>query len=217
MLDGHHVVCLAGEDRLRGVSLRVHCAEGDDCPGQVGECLQQLPDRGDLIGFLVRGDLAEDGADAVRQGRDQVRGLPAFPLRAADGLAVDRDDEPAAGPHGPGPQPGAEDPVEHIGADQGERATVGGLLRRAAFRAEYGQRFRPGVGGPLPDRGERPRAGDDRRDPGGEQPGQRVPAAAPFPRIGDLGKEMEKVLAAGSRHGRRCHRRAESSWQAMVA
>ena len=53
MLDGHHVVCLAGEDRLRGVSLRVHRVDGDDCPGQVGECLQQLPDRGDLIGLLV--------------------------------------------------------------------------------------------------------------------------------------------------------------------
>ena len=25
------------------------------------------------------------------------------------------------------------------------------------------------------------------------------------------------MLAAGSRHGRRCHRRAESSWQAMVS
>jgi hypothetical protein len=72
---------------------------------------------------------------------------------------------------------------------------------------------RQSVGGPLPDRGERPRAGDDRRDPGGEQPGQRVPPAAPLPRVGDLGKEAEEVLAAGSRHGRRCHRRAESSWQ----
>jgi len=44
-----------------------------------------------------------------------------------------------------------------------------------------------------------------------------VMPAAPFPRVGDLGKEMEKVLAAGIRHGRRCHRRAESSWQAMVS
>ena len=50
--------------------------------------------------------------------------------------------------------------------------------------------------------------GDHRRDPDGEQPGQRVPAAAPLARVRDLGKEIEKVLAAGSRHGRRCHRRA---------
>ena len=44
-----------------------------------------------------------------------------------------------------------------------------------------------------------------------------MPPAAPLPRIGNLGEEMEKVLAAGSRYGRRCHRRAESSWQAMVS
>jgi hypothetical protein len=41
--------------------------------------------------------------------------------------------------------------------------------------------------------------------------------AALLPRVGDLGKEIEKVLAAGSRHERRCHRRAVSSWQAMVS
>ena len=84
----------------------------DDRAGQVGERLQQVPHRGDLVGLRVHGDLAEDRADAVRQGRDQVRGLPVLVLRAADGLAVDRDHQPAAGPHGPGLQPGTEDPVE---------------------------------------------------------------------------------------------------------
>jgi hypothetical protein len=44
-----------------------------------------------------------------------------------------------------------------------------------------------------------------------------MPAASLLPRVRDLGKETEKMLAAGSRHGRRCHRRAESSWQAMVS
>jgi hypothetical protein len=102
------------------------------------------------------GDLAEDRADAVRQGRDQVRGLPVLSLRAPDGLAVDRDDQPAAGLRSPGPQPGTENVVEHIGADQGERAAEGGLLRRAANRAERGQGVRAGIGGPLADRGERP-------------------------------------------------------------
>ena len=68
--------------------------------------------------------------------------------------------------------------------------------------------LRPGVGGPLPDRGERPRPRDHRRDPDGQQPGQRMPAAAPLPRVRDLGKEIEQVLAAGSRDRRRCHRRA---------
>jgi hypothetical protein len=49
---------------------------------------------------------------------------------------------------------------------------------------------------------------DHRRDADGEQPGQRVPPPAPLPRVRDLGKEIEQVLAAGSRNRRRCHRRA---------
>jgi len=171
MLDGHHVVCLAGEDGLRGVVLGVHGVDREDCSGQAGERLQQLPHRGDLVRLLLDGDLAEDRADAVRQRCHQMRSLPGLAPRAADGLAVDGDHQPASGPHGPGMQPGAEDPVEHVGADQGERAPERGLLRRPAHRAECGQRLRPGVGGPLPDRGERLRARYDRRDPDGEQPG----------------------------------------------
>jgi hypothetical protein len=208
MLDGHHVVRPAGGDDLRGVALRVHRIDRDDCPGQVGERPQQVPHRGNLVGPGVHGDLAEDRADAVRQGRDQVRGLPGLVLRAADGLAVDGDDQPAADPYGPRPQPGAENPVQHVHADQGERAPERGLLRRAADRAQPGQHVRPGVGSPLPDSGERPRPRDHRRDTDGEQPGQRVPPPAPLARVRDLGKEIEKVLAAGSRNGRRCHRRA---------
>jgi hypothetical protein len=72
----------------------------------------------------------EDRADPVRQGRDQLRGLPVLAPRAADGLAVDRDHQPTAGPHSPRPQPGTQHPVENIGAGQGERAAEGRLLRR---------------------------------------------------------------------------------------
>ena len=143
--------------------------------------------------------------------------FPVLFLRAADGLAVDSDDQPAAGLHGPGPEPGTEDPVEHVGADQGERAAEGGLLRRSAHRAQHRQRLRAGIGGPLPDRGERPRPRDHRRDPHGQQPGQRMPAPAPLPRVRDLGKEIEKVVAAGSRDRRRWHRRAGPSRQATLA
>jgi hypothetical protein len=42
----------------------------DDRPGQVSERFQQFPDGRDLIGLRVHGDLAEDRADTVRQGRD---------------------------------------------------------------------------------------------------------------------------------------------------
>ena len=208
MLDGHHVVGAPAGDDLRGVMLGVHCVDRDDRGGETGERFQQFPDGGDLVGLRVHGGLPEDRADAVRQRRDQVRGLPGLALRAADGLAVDGDHQPPAGLHRPGVQPGAENPVEHIGADQGEGTPERGLLRRAAGRAQPGQHLLAGIGGPLPDRGERPRPRDHRRDPDGEQPRQRVPATAPLPRVRDLGEETEQVLAAGSRNRRRCHRRA---------
>jgi hypothetical protein len=75
---------------------------------------------------------------------------------AADGLAAGRDYQPAAGLRRPGVKPGANDLVEHVRADQGERAPERGLLRRPADRSEPGQHAGPGIGGPLADRGERP-------------------------------------------------------------
>jgi hypothetical protein len=117
MLDGHHVAGAPAGDDLRGVMLRVHRVDRDNCGGEAGERFQQVPHGGDLIGLRLHGDLPEDRADPVRQGRDQVRGLPGLVLRAADGLPVDGDDQPAAGPHRPRPQPGTEGAVENIGAD----------------------------------------------------------------------------------------------------
>jgi hypothetical protein len=100
-------------------------------------------------------------------------------------------------------QPGAEDPVQHVGADQSERAAERGLLRRPPGRAQHGQHLRAGIGGPLPDRGERPRSRDHRCDPDGQQPGQRMPPPPPLPRVRDLGQEIEEMLAASSRNRRR--------------
>jgi len=138
------------------VPLCVQGAGRDDRPGQVSERLQQFPDGRDLIGLRVHGGLAEDRADTLRQGRDQVRGF-LFPVPgAADGLAVDRDYQPAAGLRRPGVKPGANDLAGHARADQGERAPERGLLRRPADRSEPGQHVGPGIGGPLADRGERP-------------------------------------------------------------
>jgi hypothetical protein len=137
----------------------------------------------------------------------------AFPfllLCAADGLSVDGDHQPAACLHGPRPQPRTEDPGEHIRADHG--ATGRRKVDSSAgprTRAECGQGLRAGVGGPPPDRGERPRTPDHRRDPDGQQPSQRMPAAALLPGVRDLGKETEEVLAPGSRNKQRCHRRAD--------
>jgi hypothetical protein len=100
-LTGHHVIGAPADDELRGVVLRVHCADRDDRGGEAGERFQQLPHCGDLVRFRVHGNLPEDCADAVGQCRDQVRGLPGLALRTADRLAADRDHQPAADPHGP--------------------------------------------------------------------------------------------------------------------
>jgi hypothetical protein len=70
MLDGHHVVGTLAQEDLPGVMLRVHCVDRDDCGGEAGERLQQVSHRGDLVRLRLHGDLAEDRADAVRQGRD---------------------------------------------------------------------------------------------------------------------------------------------------
>jgi hypothetical protein len=204
MLDDHHVIRVPARDDLRGVMLGVQCVHRDHGARQVGERFQQVPHGGDLIRLRVHGDLPEDRADSVGQRRDQVRGLPGLVLRAADGLAVNGDDQPSAGPHRSGVQPGAEDLVQLARADQGERAAEGGLLGRAAGRAQPREHLRAGVGGPLAERGAPPRPRGHRRDPDGQQPGQRMPAAAPLARVRDLGQQLEQVLAAGSsHHGRR--------------
>jgi hypothetical protein len=102
---------------MRRVVLRVQRVDRDDRPGQVSERFQQFPDGGDLVRLRGHGDLAEDRAGAVREGRDQVRGLPGCVLGTADGFSVDGDHQAAAGLHRPGVQPGAENLVEHVRAD----------------------------------------------------------------------------------------------------
>jgi hypothetical protein len=67
-------------------------ADCDDRARQVGEGLQQVPDGRDLVALRAYGDLAEDRADAVGQGRDQVRGLPVLvAFFAANGHGTPRD------------------------------------------------------------------------------------------------------------------------------
>ena len=130
--------------RRRNSVVAVQALEADGQAPQRRRHAGRVPGPGgDLVALRVRGDPPEDRADAAGQRRDQVRGLPVPALRAADGLAVDRDHEPTSRPDRPGPQPRAQDPVEDIGAEQGERAPAGGLARRPAVRAEHGQRRRP--------------------------------------------------------------------------
>jgi len=53
-------------------------------------------------------------------------------------------------------QPYTENPVENICADQGKGPPERRFVRRAASRAQHGERPGAGIGSPLPDRRKRP-------------------------------------------------------------
>ena len=90
---------------------------------------------------------------------------------AADGLAVDGDHQPTADLHGPGVQPGAENPVQHVGADQGERAPE----RRTPPPPRGPRPARPGPGRPRRPTARSRRTTSTPRSP----PRSRRPAARP--------------------------------------
>jgi len=123
-------------------------------------------------------------------------------------LPSTRDHQSAAGVHGPGQQPGAENPVQRIGADQRERPAERGLLRWASRRAQHGQDLRAGIGAHCPIAANDLDPAITAAIPTASSPASGCRRPRLFRRVRDLGKEIEKVLAAGSRNRRRCHRRA---------
>jgi hypothetical protein len=129
--------------------------------------------------------------------------FPSLPFAPRTVLPSTAITSPAAGRCGPRPQPRPENRVEYVCADLGERAPAGRLAGRAAGRAQAGEHVGAGVGGPLADRGGRPRPGGHRRDPHGEQTGQRVAPAALLPLVRNLGQQTRMRLAAGSGNQRR--------------
>lgn len=91
-----------------------------------------------------------------------------------------------------------------------------------ACRAQTRKHVAARISGPLADRGERSRARDHRGDPDREQPGQRMTTTALVAWVGDLGEQIEQVLALrlarASRHRRRWRRRVGvPSWQSTVS
>jgi hypothetical protein len=138
---------------------------------------------------------------------------------AAQGLAVHGDRLP------PGPgrrrwggcwgllagQPGADGVVQRIRVDAGQHPAHGGLAGWAegagqgvAADPQRGQHPSGRVSGPLPDRGQRPRAGQHRGDRHGQHRDQRIPAATTAAGIGDLGEGIQQATAlVGRQHGGR--------------
>ena len=160
--DGHHVVCLAVEYRLRCVSLRVQCVEVVTVSARSANACSSCRTASISLDFSSAASWPRTAPMPSASASTRCRSFqnllfsPQTVLSSIAKLSRSRTD-------GPSPVLVAENPFEPIGADQGERASVA-ALRRAAF-GRVRQRFMPGIGSPLLVRGARPRAGDDRRVP----------------------------------------------------
>jgi hypothetical protein len=125
---------------------------------------------------------------------------------ATQRLAVDGNGPPPAGRTTPTllvGQPGSDRAGEGVGVQARKRPADGGLGRdgRATGGVVAGAERgadRPGrVGGPLGDRGDRPRPGQHRRGRQGQDRDQRVAAARGSSRVGDGGQIGQQVRGVG--------------------
>jgi hypothetical protein len=115
---------------------------------------------------------------------------------AAQRLAVDGNGPPPASrgtPALPIGQPGADRAGQRVGVQASKRPADGGLGRDAPVAgsvvagAERGPDLLGRVGGPLGDRGDRPRPGQDRGGRQAQDSDQRVAAATGSSRVGHGG------------------------------
>jgi hypothetical protein len=152
--------------------------------------------------------LSQDRAALVVHGRQQMRRAAVAACRtgAAHGLAVDGHRSPPAGR----PtlrllvgQPGADHPGQGVGVQPRQRAADGGLGgdTKAAggllAGAERGPHLLGCIGGPLGDRGDRPRPGQHRGGCHGQDRQQRVAAATGGPGVGHGGQVGQQVRGFG--------------------
>ena len=86
-----HVVTALLGDPLGGIGLGVHRIGAHHHPVQV-EGLEQLPERGDLIGLVRHTCLGKDSARGLVQGRQEMRWRILACAGCAHGLAVHRND-----------------------------------------------------------------------------------------------------------------------------
>ena len=101
--------------------------------------------------------------------------------------------------------------AQRVGVDAGQHAAHGGLARwppgagqGVTAHPERRQHLAGRVAGPLTDRGQGAGTGHYRGHGHGQYRAQRVPSAAPVPRVGDLGEVVEQVTALlGCQRGRR--------------
>jgi hypothetical protein len=125
---------------------------------------------------------------------------------AAQRLAVDRDCPPPAGrgtPTLPIGQPGADCAGQGVGVQASKGPADGGLGRDAPVAggvvagAEGGPDRLGRIGGPLGDRGDRPRPGQHRSGRQAQDRDQGVAAATGSSRVGDAGQVGQQVRGFG--------------------
>jgi hypothetical protein len=191
---------------LGGIRVGVQRVGGDHRAGQVRVGQQRL-EGGDLARGAVDPALGEDDAGGVVHRGQQV-GLPAVccAAGAAQGLAVDRDrPSPLVGlvavckPRADrgGQRLGvhaAQGPADRgLGGDRPHPAAGAGI----AAGPERGTHGLGCVRGPLGDRGDRPRARQDRGSGEHQDGDQRMPAPSAGPGVGDGGEVGEQVRCLG--------------------
>jgi hypothetical protein len=162
MLDRDHIV-RAAPGKVAGVlALGVQGLRGDDRVGDF-QAVQQLSEHRDLIGLGPHLHLAQHHAPGLVERREQVTAALVVVPRAAQSLAVHRDHPPLRGPgRGTPGRPLAGQVIEGVRVQALQGPPDGGLARHRTGHPEPGQRLLVSVGGPLGDRGERPRPGQHR-------------------------------------------------------
>jgi hypothetical protein len=197
---------LAGDQELGGVGAGVQRISGDHHTGQV-QVGQQRPEAGNLAGCAVDVSLGQDGASGLVH-RGQRVDLPALGAAAAQPLAVDRDrpsplllarvvavGQPGAdrGGQGGGVTPGQGAADRGFAGDHPHPVAGAGM----AAGTQRGTHGLGGVGGPLGDRGDRPRARQDRGSGQHQDGDQPVPTPAAGPGVGHGGEVGEQVRCLG--------------------
>jgi hypothetical protein len=184
--------------------------EGHHRAGQV-QRVQQRPERGDLVALDVDLTLGQHDA-VVTQSGDQVDAAAVGANRSAQGLAVHRNRSPhragrrvsvlAGGAGGGGTigEPAADRRVERVAVDVLQHPAHGRLAGRSAGPVRITQSSTTaeqqpvrGISGPLGDRGERLRSGQDRAGGDRQDIRQWVTAAPAAARVGHAGQPGQKV------------------------
>ena len=182
---------------------------------QVG---QQWPEPGDLARRAVDLALGNHRTGGVDHHGEQVD-LPAVAAGAPQGLAVHRDRTSTPVGHGAAVgQPGADGGGQRLGVQAGQGAADRGLCRHrpevggVASSAERGTDRLGRVSGPLGDRGQRARAGQDCGGSHGQDRHQWVAAATEASRVVDGGQVAKQVRGLGWAAGVGVAELGEGQW-----